>query len=361
VIAGVDFGAVHPKDETATLDGGGVPGDEAGFEAAPPDDAPGVPPDDGEAGPPPPPPGCAPGEKKCSGACVKNDDPLYGCGASACDACSLPFTTAVCKSGACAPGTCTQGHADCDGDPKNGCEADLTNPANCGSCTVKCTAGELCSPTGCTATCAPPTKLCGASCVDTSKSITNCGDCNIVCPTPANADPTCSNSACGIACHAGFGDCDSNPANGCEALGTFYVDGDKDGYGGTTSTKACTAPAGYVTNGGDCDDADGNVHPGQTAYFSGSYTNGAGAQSYDYDCSGAETEDPGGGFFHFTSCAGTCDEEGYLPNLPGRSGAGVDNYCGSTRYELCVSIAAPRLTAPTCTNNMLSATAVTCH
>lgn len=43
---------------------------------------------------------------------------------------------------------------------------------------------------------------------------------------------------------------------------TFYPDKDGDGYGTTTGgLAACTAPAGYVANNKDCNDADVNINP----------------------------------------------------------------------------------------------------
>jgi hypothetical protein len=42
---------------------------------------------------------------------------------------------------------------------------------------------------------------------------------------------------------------------------TWYADADKDGYGGSTSTKACSAPAGYVSTSSDCDDTAVGVNP----------------------------------------------------------------------------------------------------
>ena len=56
-------------------------------------------------------------------------------------------------------------------------------------------------------------------------------------------------------------DCDGQVDEGVRA--TFYRDADGDGYGtATTSTQACTAPSGYVSNSTDCNDANVSVHPG---------------------------------------------------------------------------------------------------
>ena len=44
---------------------------------------------------------------------------------------------------------------------------------------------------------------------------------------------------------------------------TFYIDNDKDGYGASFNSKdACTAPAGYVGSGGDCNDFNDAISPG---------------------------------------------------------------------------------------------------
>src|SRR5438270_595443 len=76
---------------------------------------------------------------------------------------------------ACAVTSCTPGFGDCDGDPKDGCEANLkTDLQNCSACG----------------------KACGAL---------------------PNAVVACDLGACHItACKPGFVDCDMVPADGCE-------------------------------------------------------------------------------------------------------------------------------------------------
>jgi len=363
VIAGVNFGDVHGAD--GTLPGGDGGDGDGGTQAQ--GDGSGAVVEDGATiiladG------GCAADETTCNGACVKKNDPQFGCGASACMPCSLPLATSTkCSAGQCVPDKCAQGRADCDGKPETGCEADLSAPANCGSCTTKCVPPtNLCSPTGCVGACPAGTTLCDPSCVDTQTTVTNCGTCGKVCSSAANSDPTCGGGICGIKCHAGFQDCDNNPANGCEPLTTFYQDSDGDGVGGAASTLGCTPPTGYKAAGGDCDDTNPSVFPGQTKYFGTGYTNGASVTSYDYDCDGNEVESTATSGDHFIgACGSACDNLGYLTNLVARSGVGVDAYCGSTRYRTCISNAARRsqtssLPIGGCTSANEVATAVGC-
>lgn len=61
-------------------------------------------------------------------------------------------------------------------------------------------------------------------------------------------------------CDGRDNDCDRTIDEGVQL--TFYADEDRDGYGGSLSTQACTAPTGYVSPGGDCDDSDISIHPG---------------------------------------------------------------------------------------------------
>jgi hypothetical protein len=73
--------------------------------------------------------------------------------------------------------------------------------------------GAVCG-TGLT-TCA--TSDAGSVCVDTNTDPSHCGDCMTACAALPNATPGCAAAMCGIgACNAGFANCDSNAANGCE-------------------------------------------------------------------------------------------------------------------------------------------------
>jgi hypothetical protein len=98
-----------------------------------------------------------------------------------------------------------------------------------------------------------------------------------------------------------------NNCNGTTDDGPLAVacrrDADGDGVVGATpvSMASCTCPAGSSSEAGpyDCDDADTNVHPGQTMYFTTARSDG----SFDYDCNANEEQQntrTGG-----TSCSGT--------------------------------------------------------
>jgi hypothetical protein len=124
--------------------------------------------------------GCPATQKPCSGKCVPDTDPDFGCANKDCHPCVIPNATAHCgANGSCIVATCQGEFLDCnhDGDEANtdGCETDSAHdPEHCG---------------GCAAT-----------------------PCSV-----ANGTAGCAAGHCAIAlCHDGFRDCNFKPADGCE-------------------------------------------------------------------------------------------------------------------------------------------------
>jgi hypothetical protein len=281
------------------------------------------------------------GTKDCAGKQVRLDDPQFGCAATACEPCSIPFASDVkCVAGACTPVSCRPGRADCNGKPEDGCETDLSAPETCGSCSVQCTTEPLCATIDgiarCVSTCPAGQSQCGRTCVDLATSATNCGQCGRVCDGSATADPVCVDSKCGVSCRAGTKPCDgSNPANGCGNAIIFYRDADNDRHGTSSAPMtSCVQPPGFVVSNDDCEDSNPEVFKGQTKYFPTAYARASGGSSYDYNCDGAEEEAPG--FVHFPGCSGACNESGYAPS-PATPPGIMNAYCGSTTQTVCVS------------------------
>jgi hypothetical protein len=159
---------------------------------------------------------CAFGEKSCNGQCVKRTDPAFGCGSQSCDPCSIPHAVPDCGVKDCRVGSCEQGYFDCNKDVQDGCESQLNDVNNCGSCEAQCTNGLVCSNQTCATNCGPGTTLCNGTCTITASDPNHCGGCSNICPNPNHATATCAQGECGIQCIAGYGDCDGDPSNGCE-------------------------------------------------------------------------------------------------------------------------------------------------
>lgn len=166
---------------------------------------------------------CNPGFGDC------NQDPADGCEASlatdpaSCGKCGAACPNVLhgkvgCSGGACTVGSCDPGFGDCDKSYGNGCEANFsTDSANCGACSKACAQGQVCGNGQCGMTCQQPLLLCQNACIDPRSDPANCSGCGQTCPMIAHGAPGCTGSVCGVgSCGAGFGDCDKNPANGCE-------------------------------------------------------------------------------------------------------------------------------------------------
>jgi hypothetical protein len=97
-------------------------------------------------------------------------------------------------------------------------------------------------------------------CQPTDQYIERAGDCDDV---EAEVNPDASE-----VCNERDDDCDDEVDEGVTL--TFFLDGDGDGYGRLdATTEACTEPAGYASEGGDCDDALPEVNPGATEVCNG--------------------------------------------------------------------------------------------
>ena len=108
------------------------------------------------------------------------------------------------------------------------------------------------------------------ACSAPSGYATNAGDCN---DSDAAVNPVADEI-----CDSVDNDCDgtTDEASALDA-GTWYSDGDGDGYGtATSSTVACDSPSGHVADNTDCNDSDGSISPGATES----------CDSIDNDCDG---------------------------------------------------------------------------
>ena len=177
------------------------------------------------------------------------------------NACAPPANAfSTCAAGRCSFG-CLTNFADCDGNPANGCEANLlTSGTNCGVCGRTCGSGQVCGAGACMAICPTGSTLCSGVCVNTQADNNNCGACGQRCVAGANATAACTTGRCGITCNPGFADCNGNPVDGCE-VNTQTTVGNCGRCGnvcpsGANSTATCAAGVCGVTCAtgfGNCD------------------------------------------------------------------------------------------------------------
>jgi len=293
---------------------------------------------------------CAGGAECTSGNCVDAvccDTPAANC--AGCRVCNLNSSR----------GTCANALAGTD--PHNACPADVSNCAAGG-----CTAGA-CTPAGntvvcssaCSATNQLATKLCNGVTVGcTNAATTSSCPGNFVCANATACNTGCtSDTACASTHYCSGGGCTvklaygqpCSAANQCMdgACGSFHRDADGDNYGVAATTILCgvAPPPGYVTNATDCCDADMNVRPGQTNWFtSGSVACGG---TFDYNCAN-------GNEFQYGTGIGACTTTGSCtvgdPNIcnttPGWSGSAPG--CGATGTYLTACNIAPSECTPNC-------------
>ncbi len=106
-------------------------------------------------------------------------------------------------------------------------------------------------------------------------------------PGTVGNNEDCDDSSGGIhpgateLCNGWDDDCDGVVDTDAEALATWYIDYDGDGYGSNAYTvTACSPPLGYVDNASDCDDTDSGASPAASEHCNG----------WDDDCDGTIDE-----------------------------------------------------------------------
>ena len=195
---------------------------------------------------------CAAPLSLCGGGCVNTSNDPSNCGSCGASCSAGANATAVCAAGSCAF-VCSAGFADCDRNPANGCEVNLTSSVtHCGACGLSCPvrpgAASVCAAGSCGFLCASGTADCdgnpGNGCEASTNSVSNCGACGVACPARPGATAACTAGACRSSCIAGYADCDGNPTNGCEV----------DTRTSSTNCGGCgtACPSGRVCAGGTC-------------------------------------------------------------------------------------------------------------
>ncbi|MSP60208.1 MAG: hypothetical protein EXR72_07665 [Myxococcales bacterium] len=174
---------------------------------------------------------CAMGFNDCNKSLADGCEVNLGTDTKNCGMCGMVCATANGTpgcNGTCTVAACAMGFADCDKDPQNGCEVDLTSTlAHCGMCGAACAAvahgTPACKAGQCAvAACDGTFKDCDGSLangceLDTASDVKGCGLCGKSCPAVANGTAACAVGVCAVgACNGAFRDCNTNLGDGCE-------------------------------------------------------------------------------------------------------------------------------------------------
>lgn len=234
--------------------------------------------------------GCPVGKVDCKGQCVDLTSDDYNCGecGNICDpdggggpvfppfppiimggdvtiASDYPPNMRIgCSNSQCKL-ICNDPYRDCDGEEENGCEVNvkeeidvaIANPKNCGGCGVECGPKEAChilDDYEVSCRCEGQATFCflGGSyaCIDTDNDPKHCGLCNHACPfvdlRNKHQQATCTKGLCGTECEPNWGDCNGNPADGCETNLTY------DGANCGACGNRCNTGAGQPCVDGRC-------------------------------------------------------------------------------------------------------------
>lgn len=224
---------------------------------------------DPTADPCPPDQHCSPLLRRCIPGCRSD----AGCAKGKCDVANHECVGClvsgdcrpeeVCSGSLCVPGCtperpCPEGLTCCAG----GCVDNTTNIDHCGGCGKKCSAANgspACTASKCViASCKTPYENCDGNVangceIDTTSNVNHCGGCGKKCSF-SNATGSCAVGVCNISsCASGFGDCNGNAADGCEA--DLARDPNNCGGCGKKPTETCNLRDDNCN--GACDDVDG--------------------------------------------------------------------------------------------------------
>jgi len=120
-------------------------------------------------------------------------------------------------------------------------------------------------------------------------------------------------------------DCDGNVDGDATDAGTWYADGDGDGFGNhNAALVACSAPLGFVADDTDCDDDLPGTYPNATEV----------CDTLDNNCNGIPDEDFDADGDGVASCGGDCDDN-EIAVFPGAGETcnGVDDDCDGSVDE----------------------------
>ncbi len=173
--------------------------------------------------------GCEPNTGNCDSNAVNGCETDLLNTAAHCTACNMrctvPNAMASCTNGVCGVATCNAGYGDCDA-AMPGCETRLNSLTHCGDCNVPCTiagASESCTTGQCLVqSCDDP--LLGECdgdmttiCETPINTLAVCGACNTPCDLAHATGENCDTGTCLLGvCDGGFEDCDTMASTGCE-------------------------------------------------------------------------------------------------------------------------------------------------
>ena len=293
---------------------------------------------------------CPPG-----GTCATNTtndvNNCGGCGTK----CSYPNAAASCVSSACSMGACTAGYGNCDAASANGCEVNLkTDINNCNACNTKCSTTNgtaTCNLGTCQIACNPGYANCDNSVangceINTNTSTANCGGCGTVCNS-TNGTATCTTGTCGITCNAGYGNCDGSAANGCETntnTNVNYCGSCSNVCSSTHGTPSCATGVCSIACAAGYGNCDSNASNGCEATLSTDVNNCGGCGT---KCSYANAS----GVCSGSACSmGTCNA-GY-GNCNASSGDGCETSLATTsNCGSCGNICGTANATPSCVSN----------